>query len=702
LFAAYAGAYLYYQKGEQAALDVALAQAQSNESVRLEESIARASNRLQDFVASYSLSNEAADVAADLPSTLWAPHVSGVLTIYDIDYLWVFDPDMRPRACVTSAKTDALSSSDPFFSADMREARLGNPFGHFFIRQGGSLWEVAYAPIQPPDDNARTSAPKGYMAAVRHWNDDFLSRLSCAMGAEFSLLPPSQASSSQLGKVGLSDAAFSARHQFIGRSGDILLVLNETRRLPFLAEISRRIENGYLWTVAGVAGLFVLTVIAGFLAIGNPVRKLTKALRTGDLSILEKARTRTGSYGVLAEAVAYAYEQRSSMQSETLGRGKVEEKLVQRERFLSTILRYINGIVLVVSKEGVLNLAEGRELDAYGLLKERDEGRPITSILRGQDRLAQFEAALRGKRSSMEQKVGERIFLTMCEPLPAPQGGTESIVVLALDVTEKRQVEETLMRAKQEAERADRIKTQFLSIMSHETRTPLNGVLGFASVLRETPLNEEQISYLDRIAESGQNLLRLLTDILDLARLEAGEGKKNIEPLSLTALVYQFAERFRIACQQKGRIDFDLDVDQRLPEYIESDNEMLSRILASILDNAVKFTDIGRVKFGVAWIMRDRDGRSGVQFTVSDTGPGISPEIARNLFNPFSQGDSSKTRKHGGLGLGLTIAHRLAILLEGRLTFETKVDVGTTFTFFLPTKALDEAAVRSAENQQTV
>jgi signal transduction histidine kinase len=375
-------------------------------------------------------------------------------------------------------------------------------------------------------------------------------------------------------------------------------------------------------------------------------------------------------------------------------RGSAEEMLVQRERFLSTILRHINGIVLVITSDGILKMAEGRDLDGYGLLKERDEGRPITSILRGQDRLSQFESALRGKRTSMEQRVGQRIFLTMCEPLPGPDGKTDSIVVLGLDVTEKQQLEETLLRAKQEAERADKVKSQFISIMSHETRTPLNGVLGFASVLRETPLNEEQISYLDKITESGQNLLRLLTDILDLAKLEAGEGKKNIEPISLTSLVYQFAERFRLDCARKGRLTFELDVDQNLPDIIESDNDLLSRILSNILDNAVKFTEKGSIKFSVMWIPRDRDNKSAVIFKVSDTGPGIAPEIARNLFNPFMQGDSSNTRRYGGLGLGLTIAHRIATSLEGRLSYETKVDVGTTFSLYLPTKALDDNALR--------
>jgi signal transduction histidine kinase len=519
--------------------------------------------------------------------------------------------------------------------------------------------------------------------------------LNARSRAEFSVIP--SASHLPLVKSRWSDGSYKVEHTFFNRNGDNIAFLVQTVNIPALGNVGVFFSKNRLLTFGGFLILYAVTLVVGYLLIGNRLRKLLKVLRIGDVSVIEKDKEGDSEYAMLARAVEFTYSQRASQQSDSMGRDTAEGKLAQREKFLSTILRNLNGAVLVVSHEGVLTLAEGRDLDAFGIMKDRDVNRPIANILRGQERLMQFETALQGKRSSMEQRVGERVFLTMCEPLLAKDGKTDNVVVLALDVSEKRQVEETLTRAKLEAERADRIKTQFLAVMSHETRTPLNGVLGFASVLKETPLNEEQRSYLDRIIESGQNLLRLLTDILDLSRLEAGEGKKNLEPVSLQALVYQFAERYRLACKNKGTLDFDLDIDQRLPDYIESDNEMLSRILSSLLDNAVKFTNSGKVKLSVAWVPKDKDGASGVQFVVSDTGPGITPDIARNIFDPFHQGDSSNTREHGGLGLGLTIAHRLAGILEGRLTFETKVDVGTTFTFFLPAKILTEPTVRSSE-----
>ena len=582
---------------------------------------------------------------------------------------------------------------DPFFLADLKDAQRSNVFGHFYmLNPAGELWEIAYAPVQPSSDTQRITAPKGFLVAMRKWGADFCARQSVDARAQMQVVSASE--HNPLARTVWKDAKYSVEHTFVGRNGDNIAFLVETTVFPIMVRAREFYGVALIWIIAGSAVLGLISLVAGYLFMGNRIRRLLRVIRIGDISAIESATGKKNDFGLLADAVQVAYTKKNSTQHASLGRDVAEEKLVQREKFLSTILRHLNGAILVISHEGILTLAEGRDLDAYGFSKERDVGRPISNVLRGQERLVVFEQALQGKRSSSEQRVGDKTFLTMCEPLAGSGSSTDFIVVLALDVTEKRLVEETLTRAKQQAENADKIKTQFLSVMSHETRTPLNGVLGFASVLRETPLNEEQMSYLDRIVESGQNLLRLLTDILDLARLEAGEGKRNMEPVSLLALVYQFAERYRLACQRKGHLEFDLDIDQRLPDNIESDSEMLSRILSSLLDNAVKFTDSGRVKLGVAWVPMDKDGRNGVMFTIADTGPGITPEVARTLFNPFQQGDSSNTRQHGGLGLGLTIAQRLATQLDGRLTYETKVDVGTTFSFFLPTRILDEAVTR--------
>jgi signal transduction histidine kinase len=692
IFAAFAGVFFYYQKQEFHSLDAAFEIAQNAETAKLEMLLKKPETRLVDFASEYSLSDTLAASIAEGKISL-GDHAVLAMNAEDVDFVCLLDLDVRQSggfAADNSVKNPQLDSS---VVIELRNAVSGSVSGHFFFKgENGRILEMAYSPIQPSSDKSRVTAPKGYFVAVRIWDADFVNRVIGDLVGNATIIDAS--SYTPLARRTWIGSEYHCEHAIAGRSGDVIAYIVMTAPVPVMSEGAMFYSRISLWFFCGMALLCALTLIVAYLFVGWKLRTLLKAMKIGDMTPLEDVKDGT-DFGTLAEAVKLAYEKKQSQKSASLG-DTPEGKLIQREKFLTSILRHVNGAVLILTREGILSIAEGKELDAFGFQKERDLARPISSILRGQERLAIFENSLRGKRVTSEQKVGDRIFATVMEPFEGIEGKPDYVVVLAQDITEKRQSVEMLAKARQEVERADRIKTQFLSVMSHETRTPLNGVLGFASVLRETPLNEEQTSYLDRIVDSGQNLLRLLTDILDLARLEAGEGKRNMGPVSLQALVYQFAERYRIACQQKGRLSFDLDVDQRLPDFVESDNEMISRILSSLLDNAVKFTDAGSVKFTATWVPKDKDGKSGVVFTVSDTGPGIAPEIARDIFNPFHQGDSSNTRKYGGLGLGLTIAHKLATQLEGRLTFETKMDVGTTFTFFLPTKALDESVVRSA------
>lgn len=697
-FALTVGCLFFVQKNEIDRMESVFSSVRANEATQLANLVKQEETRLLTFANEYSYGDSAVRDVQQAGTKTWNPeHLETALPLYDVDCVFLLDTTYEHVACIKSGRWaevhDAVSES-VFLLRELRDSMRASVFGHYYTSSDNDVvWEVAYAPVQPSADVQRITAPVGYIVALRKWDAGMCSILDSRAHSRFRVVPASSHLPVQANSW--TEGNYQVEHAFANRNGNIIAFLLQTVTIPILAEIGVFYTKSNVVVFGSIVGLYLCTMLAGYILIGSRLGKLMKVLRIGNVSLIEDVKNGDSDYAILARAAEFAYLQRNTQQTASLGRDTAEGKLAQREKFLSTILRNLNGAVLVISQDGVLTLAEGRDLDAYGIMKDRDVNRPITNVLRGQDRLVQFENALRGKRSSMEQRVGERVFLTMCEPLLAKDGKTENVVVLALDVSEKRQIEETLTRARQEAERADKIKSQFLSVMSHETRTPLNGVLGFASVLRETPLNEEQRSYLDRIVESGQNLLRLLTDMLDLARLEAGEGKRATEPVSLQSLVYQFAERYRLACKNKPRLEFDLDMDPRLPDFVESDNEMLSRILSSILDNAVKFTTVGKIHFTVQWVVKDKEGKSGVQFVVADTGPGIPPEIARNIFNPFHQGDSSNTREHGGLGLGLTIAHRLALLLDGRLTFETKVDVGTTFTFFLPTRALNDAVVRS-------
>ena len=265
-------------------------------------------------------------------------------------------------------------------------------------------------------------------------------------------------------------------------------------------------------------------------------------------------------------------------------------------------------------------------------------------------------------------------------PLLRDDGSLAGGILIREDVTASIEMERTLTAARNEAQAASRAKSEFLANMSHEIRTPLNGVLGMLQLLRDTPLTAEQAEYAELAIQSSRRLTRLLADILDLSRVEAGKMTIQCEPFELARVVTEAVELFKPSARQAG-VELDVYVDAALPALVAGDAARLQQVLANLVGNALKFTAKGAVGVEVYPLPPRREGETRALFSVADTGCGIADGDLARLFEPFVQGSRGYSRDVQGAGLGLSICKSLVELMDGTIAVDSEVGRGTTVFF---------------------
>lgn len=362
---------------------------------------------------------------------------------------------------------------------------------------------------------------------------------------------------------------------------------------------------------------------------------------------------------------------------------QLDKKTRLKLELLNATCKNLPIVVYTTDVNNVCTHADGKEELTLGDIHPYEmAGKSIQEIFPDkQSILTVHESALKGYHGSYEWYIKETAIQVFVRPYVENDGTITGSIAVGIDVSDSRKFEKQLIDSRQQAEKALRIKSEFLNVMSHEIRTPLNAIIGISHLLLEDKPNQSQLENLEILKYSAENLLSLINDVLDYGKLESGKVTVDLRPVRLKQLVNSSIKALEVKAKEKGLL-LKCIYDQDLPEGIITDSTRLNQVINNLVSNAVKFTDKGYVTLRLLYRNLPAN-KVAIRFLVEDTGIGIATEKLDTIFEEFIQADEKINHKYGGTGLGLSISKFLVEFLGGKLTVNSTIGKGSVFQFEL-------------------
>lgn len=483
-------------------------------------------------------------------------------------------------------------------------------------------------------------------------------------------------------------------------------IIGHTKILFEISESLEIIDDNRRWTFLLILIEITISTFIAYI-IGNRLTSALNRLTHSAERIAEDEETQIPSVGtkgdeiaILSEALQLMQErirERNSKLNETmielkediLKRNELENKLIFEKSINKTLVESANAIIAIMNRDGVMiNINPygerftgftQQEIASEPYFWARFLPLPMQDKVIGIIKSAREGNITKSFQNSWISKEGkERIFEWSNALVLDEKGQMQYVTTIGIDITEQKERQLELEKAKEAAEAAAKAKADFLANMSHEIRTPLNGIIGLTELVLKSDLEPRQRDFLEKSNLSSHALLDVINDILDYSKIEAGKFDLENKPFELNSVLNNIMSLFEFQAVQKN---ITIRLENHLNESVMiGDALRLTQILTNLVGNAVKFTETGSIVIHVMSMDEDENNVH-LQFSVKDTGIGMNPEAQKKLFQEFSQADSSITRKFGGSGLGLAISKQLVHMMGGDIWAESEEGMGSTFIF---------------------